>query len=202
MNKKTIITLALTTITITLLYKGYSSTPQWRLFQQITSPSPEEQSPVPDDWKSYSSNEYGFSFSYPPTAQLRIESTSPLVVAVFELGNNQKGATELYDGLSVSFQVLPITSGMTLKQTLDAYVADQDANGITLVKEPSPISINGYSGYDYTLNGLGEYTTLALPLANNTHYISITNSSADYQGTFYQEIGKQLISTLRTTTNH
>jgi len=170
--------------------------PQQTLVQETAQPTPTAAT-IPAGWKTFTSEELGFSFSYPASAEIKYDSTDPLIVVVFERGANQKGQTELYDGLSVTFQVLPITGDKSFKQQLDAYILDQTSNGIDLVEPVTQTQVNGYAGYQYTLRGLGEYSSVAVELPNQTDYVAVTNTSADYQGTFYQEQGQQLLSTLR-----
>jgi hypothetical protein len=158
---------------------------------------------VPANWETYNATEFGFSFAYPPTAEVTIQESFPPTIVVFQKGPAQTGETELYDGLSVSFTPQQkATPTDTLLTTLETYLSQQTTDGAIQVTQPlRPITVNGTSGYTYTLRGLGEYTSVAIELPQPGWYLTITSFSSDVRGTTFQDMGTTIISSVKVGTN-
>jgi hypothetical protein len=154
---------------------------------------------VPAGWQTYAAAEFGFKFSYPPTAEVRVQESYPPSYVVFQKGPTQQGQTELYDGLNVIFQPQQkADSSLTLNQVLANYLSQQTTDGTTQVIQPlRPTTINSIPGFTYTIRGLGEFTTVAFELPQEGYYLAITNGSSDPQGvTTFAEMSQTIINSV------
>lgn len=162
---------------------------------------------APADWKTYEVKEYGFRFKYPPTAEVRVQESHPPIYVIFQKGPTQRGQTELYDGLNLVIEVRTkptieqngVNVSQPLKEVLATSIEQSTSDGTTQLTQPiTPLTNRRFSGYSYTLRGLGEWTTIATDLITAPGmYLAITNGGVDPEGkTTFAEMGDTIINSI------
>lgn len=127
-----------------------------------------------------------------------IDNKDPLQVRVYKNGPTQKGQTEMYDGVIVNFGKVKL-NGEQLSKWVDDTINEATANGTSeVVKSKNAIVFNNYSGFTYSLRGLGvsEYTVLQKD-TNSSNAIVITTLVADPTNVGFQRQVDDILSSLQ-----
>ena len=157
------------------------------------------------EWKTYTSAEHGWQIDYPPDFKLtkytadQIGKSGVGEVVVFSfLGPTQKEGTEFYDGISFSIGVKERASGQTLKD-----FADKDSEIDPELGSKTPlktITINGLSGFETTITGLGKFRSIYLQHPkepNQAYYISIFAEGPGQSGAEYKKTVEKMLEGFR-----
>lgn len=76
---------------------------------------------------------------------------------IYKRGPTQKGQTEMYDGVIMSFESLSL-GGKNLENWTDEYIENLTTDGtIELIESKEKIEINNFPGYTFRIRGLGEH---------------------------------------------
>lgn len=136
---------------------------------------------------SYADKKGVFTFLYPNDYKFK-EQNDGEIVRVHKQGPTQKGQTEMYDGVIVHFQSVNLGG-----KSLDAYVDEQIKNATLdgtseVASGKKSVVINGYSGFTYTLRGLGEFPYYVIQKDTNSKFaVIITTLVADPENVGFQE---------------
>ncbi len=145
---------------------------------------------------SYSDPRGVFTVLYPNDWQMDIDNNEQFV-RFYKTGATQHGQTEMYDGIIVVIEPFTLQN-QTLEQWVDKKIKDSTADGTLKVIEPKKsITINGYSGFTYRTQGLGEstYTILQKDKASKDA-INISHMASDPQNLGYQKEVDALFATI------
>jgi hypothetical protein len=145
-------------------------------------------------WRTYSKN--GFSFKYPK--DIKLTENSDNSVDLSRDGPTQQQQTESTDGIGILF--VPRTlSSQTLEQWVDKSIAD--SIGVVTVSEgKKSVSLNSYSGFTYTITGLGTQrnTILQSPFSPMS-FVQIINSTQDPTNKGFDAEVNQVLATFKFT---
>lgn len=146
--------------------------------------------PVPDpkaSWKIYTNTTMGFSVQHPDTLKPE-EFTKNQVV--FQLwGKTQKQDTEFYDGINISIEKRS-RDGKNLADIVNTFRAGSLEVWGEPVGEIKPVSLGGFSGFTYDVQG-HEYYYFD---TNDGSYIEILNLTGDPEQIGYEQTAKDIIS--------
>ncbi|OGK16536.1 hypothetical protein A2690_04270 [Candidatus Roizmanbacteria bacterium RIFCSPHIGHO2_01_FULL_39_12b] len=145
-------------------------------FNSTISIAPSSPSQKYQDWQIYTSSDNLFFLSYPP--DVTIQKLDDGTISFTKWGPTQRAETELYDGISVSFNVIDNSDGKSLREiAAEELEATKMLWGNDVIIEPGivDININGIVGYVYkTNNGSATYilslsSSKVLKVHNYTH---------------------------------
>lgn len=199
MKKSTLLLLISTalffTSTLVLLYLNYlkqspTSTPTTGVIPTDT--------PIPTvdptaDWKTISTSSY--ELKYPQEIEAKLAEASNIFLT--KAGLTQKTGTELYDGISLHFELREIP-GIPLQYAKNIIANSQQNFESTVTQSPKPVTINGYSGVDFILETLNRVHYYVLQGSNNLLMI-ISDSTVDPTNQGYTTIVSQILSTFKFT---
>jgi hypothetical protein len=145
---------------------------------------------------SFSDPEGVYVFLYPSDYQLDKQNNGK-IIRIYKTGPTQRGQTEMYDGAIVTFETHNL-EGQTLTSWVDLHIKTATADGTTkTVEQKKSIAYNNYSGFTYTLRGLGEARYLVLQKDAQSKYgIVITIFIADPQNVGFQKEVDETLATL------
>ena len=196
--KLLIIQAVITTLLSCLLFYLFYQNQQ--LKQLMAQPSVPAVTPTPNlsDLKTHSLSSY--QVSYPNDVNLAEDQGS--VTRLYKWGPTQKEGTELYDGFSISFEPREIPNA-----TLNEYVSvkideiKRQVGIVELLSGPSPITLGGYTGFSYTIRGLGDYQIIILESPSKTYFMEMSILVSDPGGSAFQSTVDQILSTFKFIAN-
>jgi len=145
---------------------------------------------------SYSDKKGIFTFLYPLGYTID-EMNGGEFIRIYKKGDTQTGQTEMYDGAIVTFQPLQFTGSLESYVDSQIEMATKDQMGELLTGKKA-VSVNGYSGFTYTIRSLGESTHYVLHKDNNSQYgVDITYLVADPQKVGFQKEVDSIISSIK-----
>lgn len=157
----------------------------------IPTPTPQ---PVSTD-KTFTNSTY--TFTYP--AALTV--TENEFVVLNQRGATQKDGTEFYDGISLQFSQPVNMQGLSLKAYVENMIKKTEGEGV-FEKGMTPITVNGVSGYTYTVSALGTYTYIFLEVPTRPNYvIYIVHAAPDPSNVGYQKTIDTILSTFSFVSN-
>lgn len=117
---------------------------------------------------------------------------------IYKQGPSQKGQTEMYDGVILTFESVDLKS-QTLEQWVDTQIKNAKGDGSAQITNPkTPTTINGFSGYTYSVRGLGEYKNIIVQKdANSKNAVSISIMVADPKEQGFQKEVDAVLSTIQ-----
>jgi len=127
------------------------------------------------DWETYSNEIY--QIKYPKDIKLKQAENS---ISLTKMGPSQKEDTEFYDGISLSFTVLPLG-----ELTLEEYVDKQLKEGMELfdvIEGKKEASINNIPGFGYAVQGLGIHKYLLVQRSDQVIIIGDNTQDPADQG--------------------
>lgn len=159
----------------------------------ITSETPSE---LGQGGSSYLDPESVYSFLYPNDYTLSPMNNGS--VRITKTGPTQRGQTELYDGVLLYFETVSL-DGSTLEQWVDGAITQSTADGTSQVVKPkTAMNLNGYSGFSYSMRGLGESNNLVLQKDSNSPYaVNIIYAVYDPQNVGFQNEIDAILKTLQ-----
>ena len=152
----------------------------------------EEESIIPifnpvEDWKTYSNDIY--QIKYPGDFEEDDEDVNTF--SITKVGPTQKDGTELYDGISISFEIVE-------NYELQSYVDSQYENGlIEFLNDPEATIFNGYDAITYVIQGLGTFEHIVLETNDNGALVDITVLVSDPKNLGYRDTIDQILSTFK-----
>ena len=148
------------------------------------------------DWKTHSSSTY--EIKYPTDFTFHLAEASTAILQKW--GPTQKEGTELYDGISLSFEPREIST--TLANFTSSLIKGIEDPGMAEITEgPKSISLNNYQGLTFTEEGLGTFQHIILEKGSGSAFIHITFSISDPGNQGFEQIKNQILSTFKFT-NH
>lgn len=135
-----------------------------------------------------------FSFLYPNDYQIGDEGT---FVRIYKNGPSQKGQTEMYDGVLMLFEPIDL-QGKTLSTWVDQNIDASTMDSMSKVtKSKAAARVKNYSGYSYTIEGLGESNHVVLQKDDNSGTgVHVIYSTYDPTGVGFDDQVKSIIATL------
>ncbi len=161
-----------------------------------TTPDDNQAATVPEGWEEYENEDFDFTLSHPPEAQMSTEAGQ---VKVQVLGEDNEPNTEVTDGITGYINTEPIAQE-GLETTANQVFTQREANSQEIVSEVESSSFAERSGYTFQLrNQLGSVTTYhILPASEDRAYIiSYTASGSDSES--YVDTMETIASTLSIT---
>lgn len=155
--------------------------------------------------KTYTSSEHGWQIDYPSNLKLTKYGPEQIgksgvgeTVNFSYVGPTQKEGTEFYDGISITVGVKERTNGQTLEDFADNDTdIDPEIGSKTPMKE---ITINGLSGFETTVSGLGKVRSIYLQHpknSNQAYYISIFAEGPGESGAEYMKTVEKMLEGFR-----
>lgn len=138
-----------------------------------------------------------FSFLYPNDYRLDHEGGGQYT-RISKLGPTQRGQTEMYDGVLVVFESVDL-GGKPLEQWVDESIKTSTADGTSeVIQAKSPVTVNNYKGFTYTLRGLGESKYLVLQKDSQSDFaVSIVSAVYDPSNQGFQSQVSGILNTLQ-----
>jgi hypothetical protein len=143
--------------------------------------------------KTYST----YIIKYP--SSLTVNEREGSIFTLSKWGPTQMEGTELYDGFSISFQprelpnVTPIDfANSHIKESVDTGISE-------LIAGPTPVTVNGYKGVTYTIQGLGRYKDIVLASNDNIMLMHVSMLVNDPGNIGFQKTVDQILSTFKFT---
>lgn len=151
--------------------------------QQTTAATPTNLPPsppsdivtVPQDWKTVTSQTYGFSLSHPSDVT---HDTISEGERFYKLGPSQKGQTEMYDGINLLIKSGNLEGKSFAVLTQEKYTAAQREPAHSQVGPKTPITIATIQGVSFRVSGLGDWTAIYLPKGKD-QYLEIINGTVE-----------------------
>lgn len=156
---------------------------------------PEEE--TPEDWIMHESEEYGFSFKYPPDMDLEMQGD---MIRVDLWGPTQRPDTELYDGILISIWRPPNDQNIDLKQFADQGLENQLAFEGEMIQPVTHKTYGEIEGYEFSVVSLGEFTTFYFENLND-EIIEISYFVEDPANQGFEETLKKILGSLENVTN-
>lgn len=144
---------------------------------------------------SYLDTKGVYSFLYPNDYKQDVQSNN--MVRIYKNGPSQKGQTEMYDGVIMLFESVDL-GGKTLEQWVDTAIQTATSSESTLKVPKKSVTQNGYAGFTYTLEGLGETKYLVMRKnAQSTMAVSIAMGIFDPTNAGFQNEVNAILSTVQ-----
>ncbi len=158
-------------------------------------PSSTPDTVIPADWNVFESEDFAYTFSYP---SVDFELTENESVRVTFIGPTQAEGTEVYDGIILEFGTITPLGDQLLLPYVKEDLGEQREHA-EVIKEPTPIKVNGIDGYTYTISGLGEFTFIYLPTPDGKSVVRINYLVADPENSGYQKIVDDMLESFAFT---
>ncbi len=153
-------------------------------------PAPAAPVETPAGWREHVSQGVGIRFAYPP--ELTLHEDAPDQVRLSQWGPTQRGQTEMYDGLILSFRrVMPEGS---FEAFLEAQLAQFRETG-SITAPLSDTVFNGRPARTFGASGLGDYTLVYVPQEGGA-VLEISVLAPDPTGAGFQRKADQVLSTV------
>ncbi len=145
---------------------------------------------------SYLDKKGVYSLLYPNDYKFDEQSEGE-IARIYKQGPTQRGQTEMYDGVILTFQTIDLED-LTLDKYVDKQIAEATQDGTSeITSGKKAIVINGHSGFTYTLRGLGEFPHYVIQKDETSRYaVSISILVADPQNVGFQEDVNATLSTI------
>jgi len=192
-----LIAIALVIFALGVLYYLFSPKPAPTPIVQTTpilepTPTPPIEYPVSTEWKTYTSEELGFSVDYP--VNMEISEAEDSVRFLFT-GPTQKGETEVYDGIILSVSPGVYTEGNLSDLVASVHEQKQEDTALLEVTGVNETTVAGLPGLMFIENGLGEFTNLYLQTGEGT-YLRVTYLLEDPQNLGYLGTLQSMLSSI------
>jgi hypothetical protein len=151
---------------------------------------------IPIDGNTYTDTQGVYTFLYPLDYKLDQQNDGKQI-RIYKTGATQQGQTEMYDGVVMVFETMD-TDGVPLSKWVDGYIKKTTADGtIKLVGSKKQMTQNGYAGFVYHTQGLGEFTNYVFQKSEKSHQVVvITTLVEDPQKVGFQKEVDKILSTL------
>ena len=150
---------------------------------------------MPAGWEVYESVEHGFKIAHPP--DVLQEPRPGEEVRFVKFGPTQQLGTELYDGISVSFDSGQVTGEGGFEEFVRSeYVRLSADPGASSVSDFGEVTVGAHTGYAFRESGLGEFTHVYLPKAGGSGYVHIVDSTVDPTDQGFVDMVRQMLDSL------
>lgn len=142
---------------------------------------------------SYSDPNGVYVFLYPNEYKLDTQNNGQ-VVRIYKTGPTQKGQTEIYDGVIMTFETQN-KNGKSLEDWTEEYIKSMvNDQTIELVNGKEKTKVNGYDAYSFRIRGLGEHDYLVMEKDKNSELVTIVVSNVSDPGNlgFQNEVNATL----------
>lgn len=146
---------------------------------------------IPTNWKLYSSDIIGFSIQYDPS--LTVSEDNNTDVRFYKNGPTQKGQTEMFDGIIVTFRKISVTDGGL--SYINAQM-EQYKNVGTITELLHDDMLNGIPVKEYSAIGVGNFKIIFVPINNET-LLEISYMAPDPTSLGFQKTVDTMLSTFK-----
>lgn len=143
---------------------------------------------------SYSDPNGTYVFLYPSEYKIDTQNNGQFV-RIYKTGPTQKGQTEIYDGVIMTFETQNL-SGKSLKLWTEDYIKSATGETSDLIKDKEEILINNQPAYSFILRGLGEHQYYSVSKTNSEHVIVTASNVSDPGNLGFQEEVNAILTTL------
>jgi len=143
-----------------------------------------------DDMNIYESEDMGFSMKYDPS--LTVQEDSEKEVRLYRNGPTQTGQTEMYDGMMLSIQKIDAPDGVQSYIDTQVGLVSESATVTTPLHEDI---LNGLQTQTFSASGLGDFTTIYIPLDDSTLF-ELSYMIVDPTGVGFQEMMDAMLSSM------
>jgi hypothetical protein len=144
---------------------------------------------------SYSDPQGVFGFLYPNDYTIDSQEKGRYV-RIFKKGATQKGQTEMYDGVIVSFERVEL-GGKTLSKWVDDQIQQSTSDGSEITQPKKGTTLNVYPGFTFEVRSLGTSTNVVLQKdLSSPHAVRINFLVADPEGKNYQKEVDAILATV------
>jgi hypothetical protein len=157
------------------------------------TPPTDNSSPLPmASWNVYSSSTY--RIRYPADVELKERDASG--ISLSKWGPTQGEGTEYFDALLLAIQPFEI-SNTDLETYVDGQIKtlNPDNEVVKLISEIEPTTIGNYSGYTFTIEGLGIFKYTYLQSTDKNMIVEIVDGTIDPGNLGFEELVNQILST-------
>lgn len=136
-----------------------------------------------------------YNFLYP--SDYKLDTSDKEHIRIYKTGATQTGQTEMYDGVLMVFETVNLGN-----QSLDGWVSSSIKNStsdgtLKVVNPKKAATINGYSGFTYSTQGLGEANYYVISKdANSKNALIITTSVQDPKNVGFENEVKATLATV------
>ncbi len=118
-------------------------------------------------------------------------------IRIYKIGQTQKGQTEMYDGVTLVFEVIDL-DGQSLETWVDSSIkAQTKGENFEIIDPKKEIIQNAYSGFTYSVRSLGISHYTILQKDNRSEFaIQIVQTVEDPRNVGYQEETDAILKTL------
>jgi hypothetical protein len=197
-QKIAFVTILVVFIIAALVYYVYETNYGKTISSKVVLPTPSMINPTSTDsslTNTHTDVNGIYSIRYPNDFQL---DTLPdnNAIRLTKIGKTQQGETELYDGVTIQIETNEL-NGRMLSDWVDETIERSTDNGVSAIVEPkNPISINGYQGFAYTVEGLGVFNHRIIQKNETSNYaVTIVTTVNDPEDNGYEfEVDSILLS--------
>jgi hypothetical protein len=160
--------------------------------------------------KTYTSATQKWQIDYPSNfkldkragTQIGPNGTGEVIILSF-LGPTQGEGTEFHDGISYTIGVMKKPANQTLQDLADEQTKPNPEVGST--RTPlKPIEINGLSGLETTVTGMGEFRIIFLNYPGDdtkTYYMAIFSDGPGKSNSEYDVVTEDMLNSFKNTSN-
>lgn len=145
---------------------------------------------IPEGWKDYANPRLGLTLAHDPTLTVSEEADGS--VRFWKWGPTQKGQTEMYDGIIVSFRKVDFT------ESLDTFLAGRmkEFQEVGTITEPlATRDFNGLPAKTFSASSLGDFEMIYVPLDADT-VMEISTMAPDPTQAGFQKTVEQMLATV------
>jgi hypothetical protein len=143
-------------------------------------------------WNVYSTSTY--TIRYPADVELKERDAGGVSLSKF--GPTQVENTEIFDALLLAFQTFE-SSNVDLETYVDGQIKalNPDNEVIKLISGAKPTAIGNYSGYTFTIEGVGTFKYTYLQSTDKTMIVEIIDGTIDPGNLGFEDLVSQIQST-------
>ncbi len=172
------------------------TTPTPSVTEKITVQPTIDNNDLKQGGSSYTDPNNVYVFLYPSDYKLDTQNDGRYT-RIYKTGPTQKGQTEIYDGVLLVFETITL-NGATLQEWVDNSILSATKDGTSTVTVPAKgVTISSYSGFTYSMHGLGETKYYVLQKdSRSTNAVLIATLVSDPQNVGFQKDVDKILSTL------
>lgn len=144
---------------------------------------------------SYSDPNGVYVFLYPSEYKLDTQNNGE-VVRIYKVGPTQKGQTEIYDGVVMTFEKQNLNGKGLENWTSDYIKSLTNGDTIELIKDKEKTQVNGQVAYTFVLRGLGEHQYYSISKTNSDFVIISASNVSDPGNLGFQKEVDAILTTL------
>ncbi len=148
---------------------------------------------IPSDWEIYTNSAIGFSIRHDP--DLRFSQRSASDVSFYMLGPTQKGETEMYDGMNISFRKVRFSGAIA------DYMQQEEGQFAAVGQITAPLhdtQLGHVSAKTFNASTQGDFTIIFVPV-DDSSLIEIAYLDPDPGKLGFQKQIDQILATFTLT---